>query len=315
MRGQHQGAARGATAWRSVAGATLALAIALEFTLSGCTVTPWRTAQNDDAETSGETSVTTTAVPPPAVAASALPAKSVAAEAAPGFYRVKPGDTLYHIAKASGQRPADVASWNKLPADGKVQVGQLLRVAPPAAPAAPPAAVAAAAAPKATPAKPAPAPAAAAATGPADAPANAQANAAATPPAAAPKPAAARSNVRFVWPIEGSVAQPFKGKSKGLVIAGPPGQQVKAAASGRVVYAGSGMKAYGKLVIVKHDAHLLTAYGRNAKLLVKEGEAVKQGQPIAVSGTDGAGISALMFEVRDNGKPVDPLAWLPKAAQ
>jgi lipoprotein NlpD len=130
--------------------------------------------------------------------------------------------------------------------------------------------------------------------------------------AEAPK-AAARTNARFIWPIEGSVAQPFKAKSKGMVIAGPAGQEVKAAASGRVVYAGSGMKAYGKLVIVKHDAHLITAYGRNAKLLVAEGATVKQGQPIAMSGTDGAGISTLMFEVRDNGKPVDPMQWLPKA--
>ncbi|MEM5318596.1 peptidoglycan DD-metalloendopeptidase family protein [Paraburkholderia sp. JHI869] len=288
---------------RVAVGATLALAITLEFALSGCTVTPWRTAQSEEVEPAAETGVTTTAVPPPAIAASALPAKEAAPETPSGFYRVKSGDTLYRIAKATGQRPADLASWNKLPADGKVQVGQLLRVAPPAA--------APGATPAATTAKPAAAPAGSAAT----TPATASANAVTAPPAATPKPAAARSNARFVWPIEGSVAQPFKGKSKGVVIAGPPGQQVKAAAAGRVVYAGSGMKAYGKLVIVKHDARMVTAYGRNAKLLVKEGDTVKQGQAIAVSGTDGAGISTLMFEVRENGKPVDPFAWLPKAPQ
>ncbi len=306
MRGQHQEATQRAMASRVVVGATLALAIALEFTLSGCTITPWRTAASDEAGTAADTGVTTTAVPPPAVAASTLPAKPAAAEASPsGLYRVKSGDTLYHIAKASGQRPADLVSWNKLPADGKVQVGQLLRVAPPAATAA------TTVAPANTPAKPS----AAQATKPAATPATATATAASAPPAVTPKPAAARSNARFIWPIEGSVAQPFKGKSKGVVIAGPPGQQVKAAASGRVVYAGSGMQAYGKLVIVKHDARLVTAYGRNARLLVKEGDAVKQGQAIAVSGTDGAGISTLMFEVRENGKPVDPLAQLPKAPQ
>ncbi|CAD6556113.1 hypothetical protein LMG27952_05967 [Paraburkholderia hiiakae] len=304
MRGQYQGATRRAEASRIAVGATLALAIALDLTLSGCTITPWRPAQSDEAGEAADAGVTTTAVPPPAVGASALPSGSGAAETSPsGFYRVKSGDTLYRIAKASGQRPADLVSWNKLPADGKVQVGQILRVAPPAA------ATAAAAAPATTTAKPSAAKAANAET----TPATPSATAASAPPAATPKPAAARSNARFIWPIEGSVAQPFKGKSKGVVIAGPPGQQVKAAASGRVVYAGSGMKEYGKLVIVKHDARLVTAYGRNARLLVKEGDVVKQGQAIAVSGTDGAGISALMFEVRENGKPVDPLAWLPKA--
>ncbi|QGZ57884.1 M23 family metallopeptidase [Paraburkholderia acidiphila] len=298
MRGQHQGATRRATASRIALGATLALAITLEFTLSGCTITPWRTPEGEEAGPAADTGVTTTAVPPPAVAASALPAKPAAESSPSGLYRVKPGDTLYRIAKASGQRPADLVSWNKLPADGKVQVGQLLRVAPPAA------AAAATAAPATAPAKPIAAQAANSASKPATATA-----------AAANASPAARSNARFIWPIEGSVAQPFKGKSKGVVIAGPPGQQVKAAASGRVVYAGSGMQAYGKLVIVKHDARLVTAYGRNARLLVKEGDTVKQGQAIAVSGTDGAGISALMFEVRENGKPVDPLAQLPKAPQ
>lgn len=306
MRGQHRQATRRATASRIAVGATLALAITLEFTLSGCTITPWRTAERDESGTAADAGVTTTAVSPPAVAASALPASSAAAGTSPsGFYRVKSGDTLYRIAKASGQRPADLVSWNKLPADGKVQVGQILRIAPPAA------AAATTTAPASTTAKPSAAQAAKAAT----TPATATATAASAPPAATPKSAATRSNARFIWPIEGSVAQPFKGKSKGVVIAGPPDQQVKAAASGRVVYAGSGMKAYGKLVIVKHDVRLVTAYGRNARLLVKEGDAVKQGQAIAVSGTDGAGISALVFEVRENGKPADPLAWLPKVPQ
>ncbi|WP_162175002.1 peptidoglycan DD-metalloendopeptidase family protein [Paraburkholderia mimosarum] len=206
-----------------------------------------------------------TAVPPQVIDASTLPATGAGAKTASGFYRVKPGDTLDGVAKAHRQRRADLLSWNKLPADGKIRVGQLLRIAPPAA------------------------------TGgvPSD-------------------PAPARAKPPFVWPIEGSVAQSFKGKSKGVVIAGPADQQVRAAAAGRVVYAGSGMKSYGKLVVVKHGANLVTAYGHNGKLLVKQGDTMKQGQPIAMSGTDGAGISALIFEVRENGKPVDPLAWLPK---
>jgi lipoprotein NlpD len=310
MRGLHQGAARRATAGRVALGAALALA------LGACTLTPWRTAATGETEDAADTGVTASAVQAHAITASTLPASggagapAAATGATAGFYRVKPGDTLYHVAKANGQRPADLVSWNKLPADGKIQVGQLLRVAPPVAAAAPAASPPGAAATAATPVAQAPPVA--------SAPKSAAAARDDTPqPVAAAKAdtpkAAARTNARFIWPIEGSVAQPFKAKSKGVVIAGPAGQEVKAAAAGRVVYAGSGMKAYGKLVIVKHDARLITAYGRNGKLLVKEGEAVKRGQAIAMSGTDGAGISALMFEVRENGKPVDPLPWLPKA--
>lgn len=242
--------------------------------------------------------------------------------AAPGFYRVKPGDTLYHVAKAHNQRPADVASWNKLPADAKVQAGQLLRVAPPVAPSAPTAPVVANTAAAASSGTPAPKPAASSAK--AEAKTEAKAEPKPEPkvePKAEPKTEAkaepkARSETarspRFVWPIEGSVAQPFKAKSKGVVIAGPAGQDVRAVAAGRVVYAGSGMKSYGKLVIVKHDAHLITAYGRNGKLLVKQGDAVKQGEVIAVSATDSAGKASLVFEMREDGKPVDPLSQLPR---
>lgn len=284
MRGLHPGAARRAVAGRIAIGAAFALA------LGACTLTPWRTADTGETEPTVDTSATATAVAPPAIGASALPAAGTATDASPGFYRVKPGDTLYHVAKAHGQRAADLASWNKLPADAKIQTGQLLRVAPPA--------VGAAAAPVAP---------------VASAPSAASAPKAIVPGTAAASPPAAHRNARFIWPIEGSVAQPFNAKSKGVVIAGPAGQQVKASASGRVVYAGSGIKAYGKLVIVKHDSHLLTVYGRNGKLLVKEGDAVKQGQAIAESGTDATGKASLVFELREDGKPVDPLGQLPKA--
>ena len=267
MRGLHGGAARHASASRVAAGTALALTFVLA--LGACTITPWSAAESGEGETVGDDGVNAAAVPPQPIGASTLPATGAAANTAPGFYRVKPGDTLNRVAKAHRQRRADLLSWNKLPADAKIQVGQILRIAPPAA------------------------------TGVA-------------PAAATPTPAAARAKAPFVWPIDGSVAQPFKGKSKGVVIAGPADQQVRAAAAGRVVYAGSGMKSYGKLVVVKHGANLVTAYGHNGKLLVKQGDPVKQGQPIAMSGTDGAGISTLMFEVRENGKPVDPLPWLPK---
>jgi len=114
--------------------------------------------------------------------------------------------------------------------------------------------------------------------------------------------------------MNGNVATRFApGKSRGIVIAGAPGQPVKAAAAGRVMYAGSGIQGYGKLIIVKHDTHLLTAYGRNGRLLVKQGDAVKLGQTIATSGADSAGVGTLLFEVRENGKPVDPQDWLPRS--
>lgn len=101
------------------------------------------------------------------------------------------------------------------------------------------------------------------------------------------------------------------GQSRGMLIAATLGESVKAAASGHVVYAGTGIAAYGPLVIIKDDDGLITAYGQNARLLVTEGQAVAQGQAIAEVGTAGDGRSALQFEVRRNGQQVDPLSLLP----
>ncbi|WP_322106591.1 M23 family metallopeptidase [Paraburkholderia sp. J41] len=324
MRGLLDGASgRAGALIRSAAmGAVLALGV------SACTITPWRTAAGDASQPSPGASakgtpltVETSPVPTPPVAVAA----ANDAAAAPGFYRVKPGDTLYHVAKARNLRPADVASWNKLPVDAKVQAGQMLRVTPPPAAAGASAAAAsdAAADAKNAAAKsvaPKPAAAVAAKAEPKSEPksepkaepkAEAKAEPKAESRAEARTAATPARSPRFVWPIEGSVTQPFKAKSKGVVMAGPAGQDVRAVASGYVVYAGSGMKSYGKLVIVKHDAHLITAYGRNGKLLVKQGDAVKQGEPIAVSATDN-GKASLVFEMREDGKPVDPLARLPR---
>jgi lipoprotein NlpD len=289
--------------------ALAALVAASALVLGACTFTPWPSSSKHlvDDEASASAAASEAEVPGSGAVATPVPVPSVtevpAASSTAGFYRVKAGDTLYRIAAAHKQRPADIAAWNKLPASGAVKVGQLLRVSPPTA------------GPAATPAKadPAPAPAAAAA-------ANAPAPAPAPPASAAAKAdtqssAGAREHARLAWPMNGSVATPFSpGKSRGIVIAGAPGEPVKAAAAGRVVYAGSGMKGYGKLVIVKHDAHLITAYGRNGRLLVKQGDTVKQGQQIATSGADAAGVGTLLFEVRENGKPVDPLAQLPRKA-
>ncbi|WP_144159999.1 peptidoglycan DD-metalloendopeptidase family protein [Paraburkholderia sp. BCC1885] len=115
------------------------------------------------------------------------------------------------------------------------------------------------------------------------------------------------------WPLRGPVLKSFiPGSSKGIVIGGRVGDPVKAAAAGRVVYAGSGIEAYGPLIIIKHSDSLITAYGQNSALLVKEGDAVTQGQVIGSVGADSRGVGSIQFEVRQDGHPVDPLTWLPR---
>lgn len=117
--------------------------------------------------------------------------------------------------------------------------------------------------------------------------------------------------IRFAWPAKGKVIAGFNESSnKGINIAGAMGDPVVAAADGKVVYAGSGLRGYGNLVIVKHDGNYLTAYAYNSKILVKEGDVVKRGQRIAEMGDSDADRVMLHFEVRYQGKPVDPLKFL-----
>jgi lipoprotein NlpD len=241
----------------------------------------------------------------------------------PGFYTVKPGDTLYRIALEAGQAPRDVQTWNNLANPNLIEVGQVLRVAPPplsgtatapaagaggvtAAPVAAPGVVARPlnTPPPGTPATGAPAPGtpAAVATAPVPTPA----------PPAEPAPAGP-DEIGFIWPAQGGVVAPFdEGKNKGVAISGRVGDPVVAAADGRVVYAGAGLRGYGNLIILKHNNTFLTAYAHNQALLVREDQAVKQGQRIAEMGSSDADRVKLHFEVRRNGKPVDPIAYLPK---
>ena len=116
------------------------------------------------------------------------------------------------------------------------------------------------------------------------------------------------------WPAQGAVKSRFstKGKiNKGIDIQGKHGDSVKASSRGQVVYAGSGLTGYGNLIIIKHNASYLSAYAHNRKLLVSEGELVKAGQKIAEIGSTGTNEPKLHFEIRRNGKPVNPLAYLP----
>jgi len=120
------------------------------------------------------------------------------------------------------------------------------------------------------------------------------------------------SGLGFVWPASGSVIAGFnESTNKGLDIAGKAGDPIIAAADGRVVYAGAGLRGYGHLVILKHNNTYLTAYAHNQKLLVKEDQNVKKGQKIAEMGSSDADRVKLHFEVRRQGKPVDPSRYLP----
>lgn len=116
------------------------------------------------------------------------------------------------------------------------------------------------------------------------------------------------------WPAQGSIIGRFSanGSNKGIDIKGREGQPVRAAADGTVVYSGSGLIGYGNLVIIKHSEIFLSAYAHNKKILVREQKKVKAGDKIAEIGSSGTSVSKLHFEIRKNGKPVNPLWYLPK---
>jgi lipoprotein NlpD len=258
-----------------------------------------------------------------------------AAVSSKDFYTVKKGDTLYSIALDNGQDYRDIASWNSLENPNRILVGQQLRVTPPdaqaggvavakpigsgvvesrsldGAPAAPagdavkrePKAgkepyteqawaksqnTTVAAAPAAAPAKPV------------------------EPVKSEPAPAAS-DEPNWGWPASGKAVAGFnEATNKGVDIAGKLGDPVVAAADGKVVYSGSGLRGYGKLVIIKHDATFLSAYAHNNNILVKEGQTVTKGQRIAEMGNTDTDQVKLHFEIRRQGKPVDPVQYLPK---
>lgn len=131
-------------------------------------------------------------------------------------------------------------------------------------------------------------------------------------PAAAAPAAGAASAADFVWPATGQVVQGFaEPRNMGITIAGKPGDPIVAAADGRVIFSGPGPRGYGNLVILKHANETLSVYGHNRTLLVKEGQSVKRGQRIAELGSSGADSPQLRFEIRKDGKPVDPRKYLP----
>jgi lipoprotein NlpD len=212
----------------------------------------------------------------------------------PGYYRVKRGDTVLRIALDQGQSYRDIVRWNNLTDPNLIEVDQLLLVRPPAG--------------KMT---VKPLTSAAATPAPQKNTDQRMAEPAAEPKIEAVKPDAPPPGIRLSWPAKGKVVEDFiDGKNKGIDIAGKLGDPIQAASDGRVVYAGNSLRGYGNLVIVKHDNTYLTAYAHNRNLLVKEGDAVRKGQKIAEMGDTDANSVRLHFELRVNGKPVDPLPFL-----
>ena len=242
---------------------------------------------------------------------------------------VRPGDTLLGIARQYGVSVKDLTAWNGITDPNQIHVGQVLRVAPVA-----PAGAVAQPVPAVTqPVEVVPGrngndvPVAAggvkleprggkqAYSDEAWAALRPKSTVVPTPPPVpvpAPEPDKAPGETSWMWPASGQLIGTFdEATNKGVDIAGKPGDPVLASAGGKVVYSGAGLRGYGKLVIIKHDANYLTAYAHNQQLLVKEGDSVTKGQKIAELGSTDADRPKVHFEIRKQGRPVDPLKYLP----
>ncbi len=208
----------------------------------------------------------------------------------PGYYTVQPGETIRSISRAQGLDWRDVVRWNSqwVPNPNQIEVGQVLRVVAPAGSA--PHVAAAPATPRPSAAvTPAPAPSTAAGTQP-----------------------SAANGISLSWPTQSrTIVTPYdEVRSKGVGIGGKEGDPIMAAADGSVMYSGSGLRGYGNLIILKHSNNFLTVYAHNSKLLVKENQIVKRGQTIAEMGRTDADRVKLHFEVRRNGRTVNPMGYL-----
>ena len=310
----------------------LALIIVLAASVAACTTT--RTAAP----------VVERASTPRSAVAKPRPAEP-AAPSGPGYYTVKKGDTVNRIAQEFNQNFRDIVIWNNLTSPNDIKVDQVLRVAPPDAAGAAPGAAQTGSITTSSGVEVRPLGAPAASPGTLAAPTAAAGNnktwprgdkrpysdnalAELTKPDSAPpvrsgekaidkpadKPAdatkAPEDGLAWMWPAEGRVIGTFDGGRKGIDIAGKMGQPVMAAGSGTVLYASS-VRGYGNLVIVKHSSNLLSAYAHNKAILVKEGQAVTKGQRIAEMGNSDTDSVKLHFEIRQQGKPVDPSKFLP----
>ena len=221
----------------------------------------------------------------------------------PGYYTIKPGDTLIRVGLEHGQSWKDIARWSNLDNPNVIEVGQVVRVVPPGRDAS----VASSGSGRGV----APVVVGSGSTAATTAPAATATPVPSTPVTTTPV-AKGADDVNFIWPASGSLIAGFdEARNKGYDIAGKAGDPVVAAADGRVVYAGAGLRGYGNLIILKHNNTYLTAYAHNQSLLVKEDQSVKKGQKIAEMGSTDADRVKLHFEVRRQGKPVDPSRYLP----
>ena len=296
---------------------TLLLAMLVMATLAGCASKSLTPAPVEDRSTGGRPAPAATSSPsasggmvtPGAEPLKPLPGAENAGK--PGYYTVKPGDTLIRVGLDNGQSWRDIVRWNNIENPNVIEVGQVLRVLPPGT--APGETVAVV-----RPVPPPPSVTTAPAGAPRPAASTATSGTTPTAPAAtAPAPVVAASvasedELVFVWPTSGALIAGFdEAKNKGLDLAGKAGDPVMAAADGRVVYSGAGLRGYGNLIILKHNNTYLTAYAHNQTLLVKEDQSVRKGQKIAEMGNSDADRVKLHFEIRKQGKPVDPAKLLP----
>ena len=306
------------TMMASLAGVWVALAV------SGCANVGQQDAQTGAASgASAASGVPAAAAAPASGALAGLSVQSAADDGTPLkkspplVYRVKRGDTLARIAQHHHCSVRQLQAWNGLKPSSRLKLGQVLHVASPeTVRAANAAAAAAKAAAVSAPAAPLAAQQAPAAT-------TSQATAQSATPSPAPSAAEARevaqqtsrhaNGVSLAWPAGGRVVEAFQpGETRGIEIGGKVGDPVRAAADGKVMYAGTGLNGYGSLIIVQHNKDFLTAYSHNRKLLVKIGDIVRQGQQIAEMGDENNSRVSVGFELRRDGKPIDPMPYLPQ---
>lgn len=324
-------------AFESRSGAALSLVAALTV-LAGCASEPVQAPVSDIRPLPASTPVPVQA-----------PVEVAAPSAPPGHYVIKRGDTLYSVALEHGADYRDVARWNQLDDPTKISVGQVVRVTPPEGEST--VQVGAARGPTVLQARPLEGAGVAlqsrvdggtkiapkalrlpyseenlAMLSKGETPAASVVQVPTSPkPAAAPSPAPAKpeppsvaavsrdpEGLDFIWPAKGSLLAKFsEPNSKGVDIGGKAGDPVVAAAAGQVLYTGTGIRGFGKLIVIRHENGFSSVYAHNREILVKEGQNVSRGQRIAELGDSDADRPKLHFEIRKSGKPVDPLLYLP----
>ena len=229
---------------------------------------------------------------------------------------MRQGDTLYSVAFLYGYTVEELAAWNRLRAPHTLYKGQQLRLTPPPK-TTPSKANSRVSQPKKRPPKSSQPKTRSSTQVVSKTPSQVPRRGVPTAKTSSSRPVAASSSsaVKWSWPARGRVIRGYDSKSagkKGVDIAGKTGESVRAAAAGKVVYSGSGLSGYGRLIIIKHNKDFLSAYAHNRKLIAQEGQWVEKGELIAQMGSSGSDRPQLHFEIRKRGRPVDPLRYLPK---